>query len=107
MTGLGSLSVFHPSTKALRRIISIIEQLCLLVDVAGCLIHRALYDALAVAGQASAFDGPRDHLVSQLFSGCLNEVVRLQVQLLHEVGDRLWPKVACGVVCHPRNLAER
>ena len=87
--------------------ISIIEQLHLLIHVAGCLIHRPLYDALTIARQASAFDGPRDHFVSQLFGGCLNEVMRLQLQLLHEVGDRLWPKVEFGVVCHPRNLSER
>lgn len=79
----------------------------MLIHVAGCLIHRPLYDALTIARQASAFDGPRDHFVSQLFGRCLNEVMRLQLQLLHEVGDRLWPKVEFGVVCHPRNLSER
>lgn len=87
--------------------ISIVEQLRLLVHVAGCLIHRPLYDTLAVAGQAPAFDGPRDHLVSQLLGGSLNKVMHLQLQLLHEVGDRLWPKLAFGVVCHSRNLSDR
>jgi|GEM_PF-6176094 len=87
--------------------ISIIEQLRLLIDVAGCLIHRPLYDALTITGQASSFDGPRDHLVSQLFCGSRNEVVRLQLQLLHEVSDRLWSKVAFGVIFHTRNLLDR
>ncbi len=86
---------------------SIIEQLRLLVHVAGCLIHRPLYDTLAVAGQASAFDGPRDHFVSQLLGRCRNKVMHLQLQLLHEVRDRLCPKVAFGVVCHPWNLSDR
>ena len=75
--------------------------------MAGCLIHRALYDAFTIAGQTSAFDSPRDHLVSQLFCGCHDKIVRLQLQLLHQVGDRLWPKVAFGVVCHSRNLSDQ
>jgi hypothetical protein len=87
--------------------ISIIEQLHLLIDFAGCLIHRPLYDALTITRQASAFDGPCDHLVSQLFCGSCNKVVHFQLQLLHKVGDRLWPKVALGVVCHSRNLSDQ
>ena len=86
---------------------SIIEQLRLLIDVARCLIHRPLYDTLTVTGQAPAFDGPRDHLMSQLFGGSRNKIMHLQLQLLHEVGDRLWPKVAFGGVCHSRNVLDR
>ena len=47
---------------------SIIEQLHQLIDIAGCLIHRPLYDSFGVIGEAPSFDGTCDHLVRQLFS---------------------------------------
>ena len=45
--------------------------------------------------------------MSQLFRGCHHKIVRLQLQLLHQVGDRLWSEVAFGVVCHSRNLSDQ
>ena len=46
---------------------SIIEQLHQLVHVAGCLIHRSLYDSFGVVRKAPSFDGTCNHLVRQLF----------------------------------------
>ena len=86
---------------------SIVEQLHQLIHLAGCLIHRALYDSLAIAGQPPAFDCPGDHFVRQLFPGCHDKIVRPQLQLLHQVGDWLRSTAAFFVVCHIRNLSDR
>jgi hypothetical protein len=86
---------------------SIVEQLHQLILLAGCLIHGALYDSLSIAGQPSAFDGPGDHFVRQLFPGCDDKIVRFQLHCLHQVGDWLWSEVAFFVVCHVRNLSDR